>query len=131
MIWLIPGALLPVVVTSKSPTIMPDVGPLASSMMRAIPPLPGDVGASLDGINNWGSAVGQSAQAMGPPRGVISRFGRPLVDLNTLLDPATRGNWFVFAAGGINDYGQIIAVAFDTTSPMPGGTHVLLTPIYR
>jgi len=76
-------------------------------------------------INEHGVFVG-SASSPGPDVGFVY-FGGQLIDLNTLIDPAT--GWTIDAAYGINDAGQIVgnacrnfectAVRLDLVSAVP------------
>ena len=78
-------------------------------------------------INNLGQVVGLASIGIVPAvsngiHGFVSQDGR-IVDLNTLLDPAS--GWEILFASGINDAGQIAAVGVDGS----GSRHQLvLTP---
>lgn len=67
-------------------------------------------GLNLDvaDINERGAFVGSASTWDGPTVGYIS-FGGELIDLNTLIDPAS--GWVIGGASGINDLGQIVANA--------------------
>jgi len=84
--------------------------------------LAGDQSYASD-INNAGVIVGKS-YVPGHPHDRNSRaviwIDRKIVDLNTLLDDATRATWVLRSAGGINDAGQITGEAKNTET---GRTH--------
>ena len=104
----------------------------------------GDATSYVHGINSLGQAVGQSAIGLHPgqqyqdhhaflwtpttPNGTTGA----IVDLDSLLDPATSAGWEIFAAYGINDRGQIAAMGFyDPDGPFGRNAvvrGVLLTP---
>jgi len=76
----------------------------------------GGLNLDVSDINERGAFVGSASTWDGPTVGYIS-FGGELIDLNTLIDPAS--GWEITGASGINDLGQIVASAcrdFECTS---------------
>ena len=75
-------------------------------------------------INDKGAVVGTSLTSAGAPHGFIDVHGR-MADLNSEI-PAESG-FVITTAAGINDRGQVVAQAYETSSPT---VHValLLTP---
>lgn len=76
----------------------------------------GGLNLDVSDINERGAFVGSASTWEGPNVGYIS-FGGELIDLNTLIDPAS--GWVIDGASGINDLGQIVASAcrdFECTS---------------
>lgn len=76
----------------------------------------GGLNLDVSDINERGAFVGSASTWEGPSVGYIS-FGGELIDLNTLIDPAS--GWVIEGASGINDLGQIVASAcsdFECTS---------------
>ena len=65
-------------------------------------------GVNAQSLNARGDVVGSASTWDGPAVGYIS-FGGQLIDLNTLIDPAS--GWKINGATGINDLGQIVASA--------------------
>ena len=82
---------------------------------------PDDRSGATD-INNRGDVVGWSSVNDGQ-HGFLYSDGA-MTDLNELLSAGQRGAWTVVEANGINDAGQIIAVAWGSE----GWRAVLLTP---
>jgi probable HAF family extracellular repeat protein len=92
----------------------------------------GGATSSARDINNHGQIVGYALDASGAPRAFLSEAGAAIVDLNTLLPPAS--GWVLLSANAINDAGQIVGegtfngdpraflltppVASDTTPPV-------------
>lgn len=74
----------------------------------------GTVDAAANAINESGWVVGGSTYANGQGAGFLWTKDDGMVALDSLLDPAYSG-WYIAAAVGINDSGQI--AAFATTSP--------------
>ena len=68
----------------------------------------GGLNLDVSDINERGAFVGSASTWDGPNVGFIS-FGGELIDLNTLIDPAS--GWVIEGALGINDLGQIVASA--------------------
>lgn len=68
----------------------------------------GGFDVTIGGMNQRGQVVGTGNTLDGPDIAFLSRDGA-LVDLNTLIDPAS--GWIVTSALDINDRGQIIANA--------------------
>lgn len=68
----------------------------------------GGLNLDVSDINERGAFVGSASTWDGPTVGYIS-FGGELIDLNTLIDPAS--GWVINGASGINDLGQIVASA--------------------
>lgn len=68
----------------------------------------GGLNLDVSDINERGAFVGSASTSDGPGVGYIS-FGGALIDLNTLIDPAS--GWVIEGASGINDLGQIVATA--------------------
>jgi len=68
----------------------------------------GGLNLDVSDINERGAFVGSASTWEGPSVGYIS-FGGQLIDLNTLIDPAS--GWVIDGATGINDLGQIVASA--------------------
>ncbi|MDN4061226.1 hypothetical protein QPK31_23685 [Massilia sp. YIM B02769] len=68
----------------------------------------GGLNLDVSDINERGAFVGSASTWDGPTVGYIS-FGGELIDLNTLIDPAS--GWVISGASGINDLGQIVASA--------------------
>ena len=68
----------------------------------------GGFDVTIGGMNTLGQVVGTGNTPDGPDVAFISRDGT-LVDLNTLIDPAS--GWAITSALDINDSGQIIANA--------------------
>lgn len=68
----------------------------------------GGLNLDVSDINERGAFVGSASTSEGPGVGYIS-FGGELIDLNTLIDPAS--GWVINGATGINDLGQIVASA--------------------
>jgi probable HAF family extracellular repeat protein len=76
------------------------------------------------GINSRGDVVGTGRAVTGPVRAFLSTDQAGMVDLNSLIDPAS--GWVLMGATGINDAGQIAAYGFNN---LTGGDHALrLTP---
>jgi probable HAF family extracellular repeat protein len=76
-------------------------------------------------INIHGDVVGEGRPTGGIKRAMIYTDARGLEDLNLLIDPDA--NWFLLAARGINDAGQIVCSASNTIT---GESRALrLTPI--
>ena len=68
----------------------------------------GGLNLDVGGMNAHGEIVGTGDPWEGPPIAFVTRDGA-LVDLNTLIDPAS--GWTIDRAIGINDHGQIIGIA--------------------
>lgn len=68
----------------------------------------GGLNLDVSDINEHGAFIGSASTWDGPTVGYIS-FGGELIDLNTLIDPAS--GWVISGASGINDLGQIVASA--------------------
>jgi hypothetical protein len=72
----------------------------------------GGTGSTATGINRWGDVVGNTGSG-GAARGFgwlgFLSTGAGLVDLNTVVDPAS--GWMITDASGINDAAQIAATA--------------------
>lgn len=68
----------------------------------------GGLNLDVSDINERGAFVG-SADTLDRPRVGYISFGGELIDLNTLIDPAS--GWVIEGATGINDLGQIVANA--------------------
>jgi probable HAF family extracellular repeat protein len=83
-----------------------------SGAIRDIGALPGDTYTLAYAINNQGQVVGQSLDANFNSRAFIYQNGQ-MTDLNTLAPP---GSPFLIFANDINDSGQIVGAAFDSTS---------------
>lgn len=94
----------------------------------------GGLNLSVGGMNAHGDIVGTGDPFEGHPISFVSRAG-VLVDLDTLIDPAL--GWAINRAIGINDIGQIIAIAcrndicspvrLDLASAVPEPSAVLLS----
>lgn len=93
----------------------------------------GGIDVTIGGMNERGQVVGTGNTPDGPDIAFLSRAGT-LVDLNTLIDPAS--GWVITNAIDINDHGQIIAnacrdaqcsaVRLDLASPVPAPGSALL-----
>jgi len=89
---------------------------------------PGHDLAVLESISNNGTAVGFSASLRGGfPAATVSYQGGPMIDLNTLLDPASGSGWNVLQTTSVNDRGEIAAGALNLATG--AFTPVLLTPL--
>jgi probable HAF family extracellular repeat protein len=94
----------------------------------------GGLNLDVGGMNAHGDIVGTGDPWEGPPIAFVTRNGA-LVDLNTLIDPAS--GWAMDRAIGINDHGQIIGIAcrdftcspvrLDLASAVPEPSGVLLS----
>lgn len=96
----------------------------------------GGLNLNVGGMNEHGEIVGTGQAWDGPDVSFISHNG-VLIDLNTLIDPAS--GWQISQATAINDMGQIVgsacrdficsAVRLDRISPVPEpGAALLLLP---
>jgi probable HAF family extracellular repeat protein len=92
---------------------MRDLGHLGSNFSRAL------------AINDHGAIVGWSNLAGEVTARAFYHDGTTMLDLNTLIDPAS--GWFIYTAQDINNAGQIVGVAQHVNEPW--GHAVLLTPI--
>lgn len=76
--------------------------------------LGGETAAAHD-VNNAGLAVGWSSLANDSNGHAALWHGKVPIDLNSLLDAATRdAGWYLGAASGINDHGWITGEAFNS-----------------
>jgi probable HAF family extracellular repeat protein len=82
--------------------------------------LPGDFGSGALGINNEGQVAGGSWDAEGNERAFLWQNG-VMTDLNTLIPPDSP--WFLWEADGINDQGQIVGLAYQSST---GDWHAFL-----
>jgi len=88
--------------------------------------LPGDFGSGALGINNEGQVAGGSWDAEGNERAFLWQNG-VMTDLNTLIPPDSP--LFLWEADGINDWGQIVGLAYQVST---GDFHAFLaTPTTR
>lgn len=93
----------------------------------------GGLHLDVSGMNASGDIVGQGNAWDGPDVSFVSRDGI-LVDLNTLIDPAS--GWQITTASAINDKGQIVGIAcrdfacspvrLDLANPVPEPACALL-----
>jgi len=79
-------------------------------------PPAGGVEAEAVGINAKGQVVGDYLTSLNESHGFISH-GKVLVDLNTLLDPASSG-WLIQTAGAINGSGMITGMGMFGTQAL-------------
>lgn len=77
------------------------------------------------GINGTGDVVGTGRAVSGPSRAFIYTDRGGMVDLNTLINPAS--GLVLLGASGINDAGQIAAYGFNNLTGLEHGLR--LTPI--
>ena len=95
-----------------------------NGVMSDLGTLPGDVSSTANGINDKGQIVGASCPANGSCRAFIWQNGA-MTDLNLLVPPKSL---YVFYGNDINDSGQIVAIATNTTKPVFTQRGVVLIP---
>jgi probable HAF family extracellular repeat protein len=96
-----------------------------NGVMSDLGTLPGDVFSVANGMNDKGQIVGESCPASGSCRGFIWENGS-MTDLNLLVP--TRSRLYVFYASDINDSGQIVGIATNTTKHVFTQRAVVLIP---
>ena len=99
----------------------------SAGTLRRLGDLPGGAESCATGVNASGQVVGYGIDGTGRPHGFVWSEGR-IWDLNELVD-ASGKRYEVQRAYGINDAGQIVALAALTSSGEQRG--VLLTPLGR
>ena len=98
----------------------------SGGVMKDLGLFPGDYFGEALGINNIGQVVGMTEPPIGNSRAFLYS-GSSIIDLNTLLAPASSG-WQLLEADAINDKGWIAGIGFapgDTTNMVP----FLLVPV--
>lgn len=95
-----------------------------NGVMSDLGTLPGDAFSVANGINDKGQIVGASCPASGSCRAFIWQNGS-MTDLNLLVPPKSL---YVFYGEDINDSGQIVGIATNTTKKLFTQRAVLLIP---